>query len=367
MTLSRRRLLTGALALGATQLTAPIVRRAGAQPRFTATPFTLGVASGYPTADGVVLWTRLAPDAARRAAGMPPRRVSKSTGKSPRRAAGAVVAAAYAGRDARVGALRPRRRRRARARPLVLVSLPRGRRGEPGRPHAHGAAAATRRPSACASRSPPASSTSRATSRAYHHMAREDLDLVVHLGDYIYESSWGRDHVRTARGRRAVHARRLPRTATRSTRATPTSRPRTPRSRGSSRGTITRSTTTTRTTARRISHPRECSSRGAPPPTRRTTSTCRCAGGGASARARHAALPRASRTATSRSSSCSTRASTARTRCARARPRRRRPSARTAPSGWIPRSRCSARRRSSGCTRASAARARAGTSSRSRR
>jgi alkaline phosphatase D len=31
---------------------------------------------------------------------------------------------------------------------------------------------------------------------AYRHMAREDLDLVIHLGDYIYESSWGRNHVR---------------------------------------------------------------------------------------------------------------------------------------------------------------------------
>src|SRR5258706_5007282 len=31
---------------------------------------------------------------------------------------------------------------------------------------------------------------------AYRHMAREDLDLVVFLGDYIYESSWGREHVR---------------------------------------------------------------------------------------------------------------------------------------------------------------------------
>jgi alkaline phosphatase D len=31
---------------------------------------------------------------------------------------------------------------------------------------------------------------------AYRHMVADDLDLVVHLGDYIYESSWGRDHVR---------------------------------------------------------------------------------------------------------------------------------------------------------------------------
>lgn len=31
---------------------------------------------------------------------------------------------------------------------------------------------------------------------AYRHMAADDLDLVVFLGDYIYESSWGREHVR---------------------------------------------------------------------------------------------------------------------------------------------------------------------------
>ena len=36
--------------------------RAWAQPRFSSYPFTLGVASGSPRADGVVLWTRLAPD-----------------------------------------------------------------------------------------------------------------------------------------------------------------------------------------------------------------------------------------------------------------------------------------------------------------
>ena len=31
---------------------------------------------------------------------------------------------------------------------------------------------------------------------SYSHMAADDLDLVVHLGDYIYEKSWGRDLVR---------------------------------------------------------------------------------------------------------------------------------------------------------------------------
>src|SRR5207249_217753 len=31
---------------------------------------------------------------------------------------------------------------------------------------------------------------------AYRHMLADDLDLIVHVGDYIYESSWGQDHVR---------------------------------------------------------------------------------------------------------------------------------------------------------------------------
>ena len=33
-----------------------------AAPKSGANPFTLGVASGDPTPDGIVLWTRLAPD-----------------------------------------------------------------------------------------------------------------------------------------------------------------------------------------------------------------------------------------------------------------------------------------------------------------
>ena len=32
------------------------------RPRFTSNPFALGVASGFPVQDSVVIWTRLAPD-----------------------------------------------------------------------------------------------------------------------------------------------------------------------------------------------------------------------------------------------------------------------------------------------------------------
>lgn len=35
---------------------------------------------------------------------------------------------------------------------------------------------------------------------AYQHMAEEELDLIVHLGDYIYERSWGQNLVRAHEG-----------------------------------------------------------------------------------------------------------------------------------------------------------------------
>jgi phosphodiesterase/alkaline phosphatase D-like protein len=35
---------------------------------------------------------------------------------------------------------------------------------------------------------------------AYRDMAAQPLDFVVHLGDYIYESSWGARHVRKHQG-----------------------------------------------------------------------------------------------------------------------------------------------------------------------
>src|SRR5512132_2678452 len=61
-TVSRRHFLRGAGALAPASLMTPTLnRRARAQVRFTGYPFTLGVASGCPQPDSVVLWTRLAP------------------------------------------------------------------------------------------------------------------------------------------------------------------------------------------------------------------------------------------------------------------------------------------------------------------
>ena len=60
---SRRAFLGGAAAtLAAAALPARLLIPAGAAPASSGNPFTLGVASGDPLPDGVVLWTRLAPD-----------------------------------------------------------------------------------------------------------------------------------------------------------------------------------------------------------------------------------------------------------------------------------------------------------------
>src|SRR5262244_1128787 len=60
--LSRRDLMKLAWFLGAAAVAPPLAtRRAYGKPIFDAYPFPLGVASGDPLPDGVVLWTRLAP------------------------------------------------------------------------------------------------------------------------------------------------------------------------------------------------------------------------------------------------------------------------------------------------------------------
>lgn len=60
--LKRRGLLIGAGVMTGFALASQWPRRVIAQPKFSAYPFSLGVASGDPLPDSVVLWTRLAPD-----------------------------------------------------------------------------------------------------------------------------------------------------------------------------------------------------------------------------------------------------------------------------------------------------------------
>lgn len=73
--MKRRSLLTGLgagllLSTRVRALRAAVPRDLDKNPTFTATPFQLGVASGDPASDGLVLWTRLAPDSLEEAGGM---------------------------------------------------------------------------------------------------------------------------------------------------------------------------------------------------------------------------------------------------------------------------------------------------------
>ena len=195
MSLDRRRLLTGALALGATQLVAPIGRRAWAQPKFSSSPFTLGVASGYPLPTGIVLWTRLAPAPLHQGGGMPPELVAveweiatdERMGRIVRR--GTAVATPEWAHAVHVEAdgLDPARWYWYRFRAGGETS-PIGRT----RTAPAAGAVVERLRFAYAS----CQQYEQGYYGAHHRMLADDLDLVVFLGDYIYESSWGRDHVR---------------------------------------------------------------------------------------------------------------------------------------------------------------------------
>lgn len=74
--LDRRALLRGLGLTGAYLLAAPVIgTHALANPIFRAYPFSLGIASGDPSADGFVLWTRIAPEPLQPHGGMPMRPV----------------------------------------------------------------------------------------------------------------------------------------------------------------------------------------------------------------------------------------------------------------------------------------------------
>ncbi|WP_280347050.1 alkaline phosphatase D family protein [Nocardia neocaledoniensis] len=193
MTLSRRQLLrysvTGSVA-AAVGVSAVSSARFAA-PRTLGDPFSLGIASGEPTPDGVVLWTRLAPDplAPDGYGGMPinPVTVDYEVAEDERFAKvvarGSAVATRALGHSVHpeISGLAPDRWYFYRFRAGSAIS-PVGRtRTAP----AAGSPTARMR-FAFAS----CQSWSSGYYTAYEHLSAEDLDLVVHLGDYIYESSW---------------------------------------------------------------------------------------------------------------------------------------------------------------------------------
>ena len=169
--------------------------RLWAQPRFQHNPFTLGIASGYPQPGGIVLWTRLAPDALN-GGGMPEAAVE--------------VTWEIADDEAFRNVLR---KGVERATPELAHSVHAEISGlQPARVYWYrfhaGAATSTvgRFRTAPAANAPgdqlrfalaSCQQYEQGYFSAYRHMAREDLDLVIHVGDYIYEASWGSNRVRS--------------------------------------------------------------------------------------------------------------------------------------------------------------------------
>jgi alkaline phosphatase D len=177
----RRGFLAGVAGVAA--LAAATAGHAEAATRRTDFPFTLGVASGDPTATGVVLWTRLAPKLFEPGGGMPNRKVTvdwqvaaderfrhvvrSGTAWAPPQLAHSV--------HVEVDGLAPDREWFYRFRYGDHLS-PVGRTRTA--PLVGGALAF-------------AFASCQAWDNGYYpsyaHMAADDLDLVVHLGDYVYE------------------------------------------------------------------------------------------------------------------------------------------------------------------------------------
>jgi phosphodiesterase/alkaline phosphatase D-like protein len=124
--IGRRDFIAGALALGVAHA-APFVRRGAAQPRLPGPLFTLGIASGYPTPTGVVLWTRLAPSPLMPGGGMPPEVVPCEWEVATDERVTKIVQRRCRRRDTGVRACRARRGRGSGPGALVLVSLSRRR------------------------------------------------------------------------------------------------------------------------------------------------------------------------------------------------------------------------------------------------
>jgi alkaline phosphatase D len=193
--LGRRAFFAASTSLAAAALwSSRAVGRVLQHPTFSDNPFQLGVASGDPTASGVVLWTRLAPQPLE-GGGLPAEeiavgwQVAEDEQMTKVVRAGTTVASpdwAHAV-HVEVEGLAPDRWYWYQFRAGSEVS-PKGR-----------------------TRTFPAAQTPTARVRlafvscqhyeqgyftAYEHLAQEDLDLVAHLGDYIYEGSPQRNKVR---------------------------------------------------------------------------------------------------------------------------------------------------------------------------
>ncbi|MCC5657115.1 alkaline phosphatase D family protein [Nostoc sp. XA010] len=185
--LRRRQVLIGTGALTGFAIANQWSNKVLAQPRFSNYPFSLGVASGEPLPDNVVLWTRLAPDPLN-GGGMPPYNVPVqwqiATDEKMRQVvrSGTQMATPEFGHSVHVEVqgLKPARWYWYQFKVGNQVS-PIGRTRTAPNPRDR----VERFRFAFAS----CQNWEQGYFAAYKNMAQEDLDLVVHLGDYIYEGA----------------------------------------------------------------------------------------------------------------------------------------------------------------------------------
>ena len=194
----RRGFMIGAGGLTGLAIATQFSSRVVAQPRFSGYPFSLGVASGDPLPDSVVLWTRLAPDPLN-GGGMPSVNVpvqwqiATDANMSKVVLRGTAIATPELGHSIRVviGGLQPAQWYWYQFKAGSEVS-------QIGR---------TRTAPALGSRVDRFRFAFASCQlweagyfAAYKHMAEEDLDLVVHLGDYIYEGAGNPQAIRSHNG-----------------------------------------------------------------------------------------------------------------------------------------------------------------------
>ena len=186
---SSRRHFLGALAVAGLARTLP----ARAQAAFRTYPFGLGVASGYPRPDGMVLWTRLVGD--RDPVPAPVRwEVARDEGFREIAASGTAEAHPDWAHAVHVEprGLAPDR--------WYWYRFHAGEATSPiGRTRTAPAADAT--PARLRFAFASCQQYEQGWFTAHRHIAADAPDLVAFLGDYIYESSWGTNHVRKHTGR----------------------------------------------------------------------------------------------------------------------------------------------------------------------
>jgi alkaline phosphatase D len=196
--LDRRRFLQALAALGVSQA-APARAQLLAKPHFASNPFTLGVASGYPLPTGIVLWTRLAPQPAAPGGGLGPETipVAWEIARDEKMKSIAASGTAYASVEwahsvhveaAGLEANRDYWYRFTAGDARSPVGRTRTAPGFTAQPKRLKFAFAT------------CQHYEQGYFGAYRHMVADDPDLILFLGDYIYESSWGQALVRKHNG-----------------------------------------------------------------------------------------------------------------------------------------------------------------------